>query len=74
MHMYICILPEKGGTKARVHVVNSRRGRVKCRSDRFCRLRIAFMAHKSGAGRAWEGSKWFPRVLWERFGKAKNEA
>ena len=23
-----------------------------------------FMAHKSGVGRAWEGSKWFPRVLW----------
>ena len=33
-----------------------------------------FMAHKSGVGRAWEGSKWFPRVLWEWFGKAKNEA
>ena len=27
----------EGGTKARVHVVNSRRGRVKCRSDRFRR-------------------------------------
>ena len=40
------VKPEKGGTKARVHVVNSRRGRVKCRSDRFCRLRIAFHDHR----------------------------
>ena len=33
-----------------------------------------FMVHKSEVGRAWEGSKWFPRVLWEWFGNAKNEA
>ena len=32
------------------------------------------MVHKSGVGRAWEGPKQFPRVLWEWFGKAKNEA
>ena len=39
------------------------------------------MKHEKGAswltrvvGRAWEGSKWFPRVLWEWFGKANNEA
>ena len=25
-------------------------------------------------GRVWESSKWFPRVLWEWFGKAKHEA
>ena len=24
-----------------------------------------FMVHKSEVGRAWECSKWFPRVLWE---------
>ena len=24
-----------------------------------------FMVHKSEVGRAWEGSKWFPKVLWE---------
>ena len=33
-----------------------------------------FMVQRSEVGRAWEGSKWFPRVLWEWFGKAKNEA
>ena len=32
------------------------------------------MLHKRGVGRAWEGSSWFPRVLWEWFGKAKDEA
>ena len=119
------VLPEKGGTKARVHVVNSRRGRVKCRSDRFRRpaesptaevsilptLKMkhekgfgCFMAPKSGVGRVWKGQKWsmkrglgvshgsqeqsirmkhengggyfswIPRVGWEEFGKAKNEA
>ena len=43
-----------------------------------------FMVPKSGVGRAWESSKssmkkklgtsWFPRVGWEGFGKAQNEA
>ena len=29
------------------------------------------MVRKSGVGRAWEVSKWFPRVLWECFGRPK---
>ena len=29
------------------------------------------MVHKSGVGRAWEGSKWFPRVLWNGLGRPK---
>ena len=33
-----------------------------------------FMAPKTGVGRVWESLKWFPRVLWEWFGKAQNEA
>ena len=32
------------------------------------------MVHKSGVGKAWEGSKWFPRVLWEWFGKSKKRS
>ena len=32
------------------------------------------MAEKSGVGKAWDGAKWFPGVLWEWFGKSKKEA
>ena len=33
-----------------------------------------FMVHKSGVGRAWEGSNWFPKCCGNGLGKPKNEA
>ena len=46
----------------------------KAKNEASKRVCVFLMVRKSGVGRAWEGSNWFPTVLWEWFGKAKEEA